>query len=146
MYIRQFLYLKVFVVYDKKKMSTEKSRASKEFWLFKSQEISITLSFTPFTAFSFLILFLSLSIAYYKYTETLYYNILVDENKISWINVANEYEDNEVKSYISLDNGVFVYRHFYMDEFKKEFDVEPINFPVCNTTIFIVAFIISFVI
>ncbi|CAJ0832920.1 14017_t:CDS:2, partial [Entrophospora sp. SA101] len=32
-------------------------------------------------------------------------------------------------SYKSLDNGAFVYRHIFMDEFQEEFNVKPIQFP-----------------
>ncbi|CAG8538561.1 3526_t:CDS:2 [Diversispora eburnea] len=119
------------------------SKKSKEesSWFFKSQEISITLSFTPFAALSFLALLLSLLIAYYKYTEILYYDIYVNDNddKISWIKIANKYENEYIKNTdeenIPLDNGAFVYRHIYMDEFKSEFNIEPINFTIIDPSI-----------
>ncbi|RHZ67790.1 hypothetical protein Glove_299g32 [Diversispora epigaea] len=124
-------------------MSIKKSKEEESSsWFFKSQEISITLSFTPFTTLSFLTLLLSLLIAYYKYTEILYYDIYVNdvnEDKISWIKIVNEYENESIENIdeenISLDNGAFVYRHIYMDEFKKEFNIEPINFPIIDPSI-----------
>ncbi|CAG8684564.1 3473_t:CDS:2, partial [Scutellospora calospora] len=32
-------------------------------------------------------------------------------------------------------NGAFVYRHIFMDEFEKEFNVKPIQFPIIDPDI-----------
>ncbi|CAG8453926.1 11695_t:CDS:2 [Acaulospora colombiana] len=42
---------------------------------------------------------------------------------------------NECESYVSLDNGAFVFRHIYMDDFEKEFNVKPIHVPIIDPSV-----------
>ncbi|KAF0456433.1 SET domain-containing protein [Gigaspora margarita] len=100
--------------------------------LFESREI--TLNISPIALISLLILLISLTIAWDKYRQQAICQILTSdyENKISWISVP---EHKNAKDYLSLDNGAFVYRHIYMDEFEKEFNVKPLYFPVIDPDI-----------
>ncbi|CAG8748632.1 3274_t:CDS:2, partial [Dentiscutata erythropus] len=124
--------------YNMAKKSTntqmEKKIASKNLTnkLFESRKI--TLNISPIAIISLFILLTSLAIAWDKYRQQAICQILTSEyeDKIQWVPVP--YHKN-AESYLSLDNGAFVYRHIYMDEFEKEFNVKPLNFPTIDPDI-----------
>ncbi|CAG8774989.1 17352_t:CDS:2, partial [Dentiscutata erythropus] len=97
-------------------------------------ESRITLNISPVAIISLLILLISLAIAWDKYRQQATCQILTGdyEDKIQWISIPDH---KNAESYLSLDNGAFVYRHIYMDEFEKEFNVKPLNFPTIDPDI-----------
>ncbi|CAG8755321.1 35385_t:CDS:2 [Racocetra persica] len=112
-----------------KKMKETKNLTNK---LFESQEL--TLNVSPIAVISLFILLISIGVTWDKYRQQVTCQVLNNgcEDKISWISIP-DYKNAE--SYLSLDNGAFVYRHIYMDEFEKEFNVKPLNFPTIDPDI-----------
>nr|CAG8576414.1 8247_t:CDS:2 [Entrophospora candida] len=92
----------------------------------------VTITFSPITALSFILLILS---ALYSYDKSYrgqeiceLVSPIKQDDKYQWFS-APEYSAS-TGNYKYLDNGAFVYRHIFMDEFQEEFNVKPINFPV----------------
>ncbi|CAG8696399.1 15176_t:CDS:2, partial [Cetraspora pellucida] len=114
---------------QREKMKETKNLTNK---LFESREI--TLNISPIVAISLFILLISIGVAWDKYRQQVTCQILSNgcEDKISWISIPDH---KNAKSYLSLDNGAFVYRHIYMDEFEKEFQVKPLYFPTIDPDI-----------
>jgi hypothetical protein len=92
----------------------------------------ITVTFSPIKVLSLLMIIVSAlySLSIYR-TDSICDSItgLIDEEKYGWIPVP-EHSSQAIARYKHLDNGAFAYRHFYMDDFQKEFNVQPIHFPV----------------
>ncbi|CAG8628542.1 21099_t:CDS:2 [Cetraspora pellucida] len=114
---------------QREKMKETKNLTNK---LFESREI--TLNISPIVAISLFILLISIGVAWDKYRQQVTCQILSNgcEDKILWISIPDH---KNAKSYLSLDNGAFVYRHIYMDEFEKEFQVKPLYFPTIDPDI-----------
>ncbi|CAG8693068.1 15235_t:CDS:2, partial [Racocetra fulgida] len=112
-----------------KKMKESKNLTNK---LFESREI--TLNVSPIAVISLFILLISIGVTWDKYRQQVTCQVLNNgcEDKISWISIPDH---KNAESYLSLDNGAFVYRHIYMDEFEKEFKVKPLDFPVIDSDI-----------
>ncbi|CAG8478303.1 5429_t:CDS:2 [Acaulospora colombiana] len=104
--------------------STEVKAAKKKVvpsssWLFDSKEITISIS--PIAGVTLLVLLISIFMVHDRYKEYAMCRVFNDfQDKASWITVADHANS---ESYLHLDNGAFVYRHIYMDEFKQEFDI-----------------------
>ncbi|CAG8748313.1 28694_t:CDS:2, partial [Dentiscutata erythropus] len=111
----------------------EKKNESKNL-INKLFESRITLNISPVAIISLFILLISLAIAWDKYRQQAICQILTGdyEDKIQWIPIPDH---KNAESYLSLDNGAFAYRHIYMDEFEKEFNVKPLNFPTIDPDI-----------
>ncbi|RIB14753.1 hypothetical protein C2G38_2143897 [Gigaspora rosea] len=112
----------------------KKAKASKNLTstLFETQQIKLKIN--PIVIISLFILLISIVIAWGKYRQQALCQILTSdyEDKILWISVPDH---KNTKDYVSLDNGAFVYRHIYMDEFEKEFNVKPLHFPTIDPDI-----------
>ncbi|CAG8721916.1 19104_t:CDS:2, partial [Gigaspora rosea] len=112
----------------------KKAKASKNLTstLFETQQIKLKIN--PIVIISLFILLISIVIAWGKYRQQALCQILTSdyEDKILWISVPDH---KNTKDYVSLDNGAFVYRHIYMDEFEKEFNVKPLHFPIIDPVI-----------
>ncbi|CAJ0828174.1 11106_t:CDS:10 [Entrophospora sp. SA101] len=50
-------------------------------------------------------------------------------NKYQWISTR---ENDKRKDYTHLDNGAFVYKHIYLDEFEQEFNIQPLYYTVVD--------------
>ncbi|RIB06685.1 hypothetical protein C2G38_2216486 [Gigaspora rosea] len=97
--------------------------------LFETQKIKLKIS--SIVIILLFILLASIAIAWDKYRQQALCQILTSdyEDKVLWISIPDH---KNTKDYFSLDNGTFVYRHIYMDEFEKEFNMKPLHFPVCT--------------
>lgn len=94
----------------------------------------VTITFSPITVLLFILTILSAIYSYDKYYKNQATCQVVvpigQDDKYQWFS-APEYLTSTA-SYKSLDNGAFVYRHIFMDEFQEEFNVRPIQFPIID--------------
>lgn len=92
----------------------------------------ITITFSPLKAISLLMIIISAlyGLDVYRDNKSVCDVVVeVNEDKYGWLPVP-EHSSSALARYKHLDNGAFVYRHIYMDEFQKEFNVQPIHYPV----------------
>jgi len=109
----------------------DKKDAPQPHWLFRYHEITVTLH--PLTVLSLLVLLASIVFTWDNYSrETICEITRVNEEPITWITVP---DPKVIKDYIKFDNGVFAYRHIYMNEFEEWFNVKPLDFPVMDAQI-----------
>ncbi|CAG8714449.1 15323_t:CDS:2, partial [Acaulospora morrowiae] len=109
----------------------KKNAVSSLNWLFESKRI--TFNINPITGVLLLLLVIYIFVTYEKHKEQTVCRVLNDcQEKISWISVP---EPTNSTDYLHLDNGAFVYRHIYMDEFEQEFNVTPAYFPIIDPDI-----------
>nr|CAG8439754.1 8007_t:CDS:2 [Entrophospora candida]CAG8441621.1 3598_t:CDS:2 [Entrophospora candida] len=91
----------------------------------------VTITFSPITVLLFILTILSAIYnydKYYKNQETCQIVVPIEhDDKYQWFSAPEHL--TSTASYKSLDNGAFVYRHIFMDEFQEEFNVKPIQFP-----------------
>ncbi|CAG8699353.1 1841_t:CDS:2 [Ambispora leptoticha] len=93
-------------------------------WLFQD----LTITFQPITILTFLALFVSSFIAWDHHTRLTLCEITHGEynnDRIQWIEINNPISLN----YTLYENGAFVFKHIFLEDFKEEFDVEPLYFP-----------------
>ncbi|CAG8474991.1 4125_t:CDS:10 [Ambispora gerdemannii] len=95
-------------------------------WLFQDQTFTITLQ--PITILTFLALFVSSFVAWDRHTRQIFCEIVrgeLDNDRVQWIEISN---NPTSLNYTLYENGAFVFKHIFLEDFKEEFDVEPLYF------------------
>jgi hypothetical protein len=99
----------------------------------KSNEPSgFTLTITPYTALTLLALFTAILFSWDQYRgsgDVALCNLIKGdyEEKTEWI-TAPDHKNKE--DYLKYEQGTFIYRHIFMEDFDEVFGVKPIYFPV----------------
>src|SRR2546423_14091201 len=101
----------------------------------KSNEPSgFTLTITPFTGVTLLVLLAAILFSWDQYRGGGVGDIAVCdvikadyEERTEWITIPDHKNQEE---YLQYEQGTFVYRHIFMEDFEEVFGVKPVYFPV----------------
>ena len=92
-----------------------------------------TVTITPYTVATFVVLIAAILFSWEQYRgpgdQALCEVAKGDyEDKTEWLTKIPDHVNKE--EYLKYEQGTFVYRHIYMDDFEEVFGVKPIYFPV----------------
>jgi hypothetical protein len=100
-----------------------------------SKSSGFTLTITPFTGLTLLVLLSAILFSWDQYRDNLSVCEVIKgdyDEKTEWI-TAPDHKNKE--EYLKYEQGTFVYRHIYMDDFEEVFGVKPLYFPVIDDDI-----------
>lgn len=117
---------------NNKDKSTNKSQGSNGDSSSKSSGVTIT----PFTGLTLIVLFAAILFSWdqYRGRELALCDVISADysDRTEWITAPDHRNKEE---YLKYEQGTFVYRHIYMEDFEEVFGVKPLYFPIIDDDI-----------
>ncbi|RIA95652.1 hypothetical protein C1645_802864 [Glomus cerebriforme] len=99
-----------------------------------SKSNGFVLTITPTTGLTLLVLLTAILFTWDQYRDSSFCEVIKGdyEDKTEWITVPDHKNQED---YLKYEQGTFVYRHIYMEDFEEVFGVKPIHFPIIDNDI-----------